>query len=512
MTLAIQASRTLTKEQLCLLEPVPEPCAIVIFGASGDLTERKLMPSLFYLAEQNIMPKNYYVLGVARTPLTETAFQEKLRSALPKGAPTEKMKAFLSRLHYLSGDYADVTLYQQLTQVLRDLDKKYGVDNKRLFYLSTPPSLYADIIDRLGESGLSRADRAPQCWTRVVIEKPFGHSLASAQELNKNIRFILEEKQIYRIDHYLAKETVQNILMFRFANIMFDPIWNRNYIDHVQITAAEELGVEHRAGYYEQAGVLRDMFQNHLLQVLSLIAMEPPANMEADAMRNRRLDVLKSIRSMSPLDVEKNTVCAQYGPGEINGQKAAGYLEEKGVNPHSRIATYAAIRFDLDNWRWQGVPFYIRSGKRLADRTVDISIHFKFVPASIFKPLLADQLSPNVLRFRIQPDEGISMSFEAKHPGPKLCMSTVTMNFGYQDTFKTPPPESYARLFQDAMIGDQTLFARSDQVEESWKIIDPIINHWESAGGPPLPVYPAGSWGPSEADSLLAQTGRVWDV
>jgi glucose-6-phosphate 1-dehydrogenase len=364
----------------------------------------------------------------------------------------------------------------------------------------------------LGENQLATSHQDPkQGWSRVIIEKPFGQSLESSQKLNHEIRRYLREEQIYRIDHYLAKETVQNILMFRFANLMFEPVWNRNYVDHVQITAAEQLGVEHRAGYYEQSGVLRDMFQNHLLQLMTLISMEPPCSLEANAVRSRRMDVLRSVRVLSPSEIENNTVVGQYGSGKIEEKNVIGYRQENGVNPNSRIATFAALKLEVDNWRWQGVPFYIRCGKRLADRLVEISVHFKRVPTSIFKPLLADQLSPNILKFRIQPDEGISMRFEAKHPGPKLCMSTVTMNFGYQDTFKTPPPESYARLFQDSMLGDQTLFARSDQVEESWRIIDPIVNFWEDQKSPEVPIYASGSWGPKESDTLIAQTGRSWE-
>lgn len=512
MNSSILASKVFTKEELCLLEQVSEPCALVIFGASGDLSHRKLFPSLYYLIDHNLIPKSFYVLGVARSPMTDQQFRDGIKASMPEGADPKHITNLLDRCFYIPGEYGESSLYQSLKTAMGELDKKYQVQGHHVFYLSTPPSLYADIVNRLGEAALIHHQVAPErSWGRVVIEKPFGNSLASSHELNQKIHRYLGESQIYRIDHYLAKETVQNILMFRFANVLFEPVWNRNYVDHVLITVAEELGVEHRAGYYEQSGVLRDMFQNHLLQLMALIAMEPPCSLEADAVRGRRTDVLRSIKRLSPLDIQHNTVVGQYGAGRIDGVPVPAYRQEKQVNPNSRIATFAAAKFEIDNWRWQGVPFYIRSGKRLPERVADISVHFKRVPTSIFKPLLADQLSPNILRFRIQPDEGIAMRFEAKHPGPKLCMSTVTMNFGYQETFKTPPPESYARLLQDAMLGDQTLFARADGVEESWRIIDPICEFWESQDAPELPIYPAGSWGPAQAETLLNQSGRSWD-
>ncbi len=513
MARSILASKVFTKEELCLLEQVPEPCGIVIFGASGDLANRKLFPSLFHLADHDLLPKDFYVVGVARTKMTDAEFREKIRASIPKDANPKHIQNILDRSFYVSGEYGQSAMYADLKNLVEQKDKQFRIKNKHVFYLSTPPSLYADIVDRLGESGLIHHETKPEDgWGRVVIEKPFGQSLQSSHELNQKIHHYLSEGQIYRIDHYLAKETVQNILMFRFANVLFEPVWNRNYVDHVQITSAEELGVEHRAGYYEQSGVLRDMFQNHLLQLMSLIAMEPPCSLDADAVRSRRTDVLKSIKRMSALDIQSSTVCGQYGQGAIEGLgKVQAYRQEKGVDPLSKIATFAAIKFDIDNWRWQGVPFYIRSGKRMPTRTTDIAVHFKRVPTSIFRPLMADQLAPNVLCFRIQPDEGIAIGFEAKHPGPKLCMSTVTMNFGYQDTFKTPPPESYARLLQDSMLGDQTLFAKGDGVEESWRIIDPICEFWESKNASDIPIYPSGSWGPKEAEVLIHQTGHSWD-
>jgi glucose-6-phosphate 1-dehydrogenase len=510
MSTSLLASRVYSKEELCLFEKKPDDCGIVIFGASGDLTERKLIPSLFHLAEKQLLPPNYYVIGLARTQNSNEGFRDKVKAALSKSKNQELVKRFSERFYYLTGRYDDPATFKSLGKTLTDLDHKYKIDQKRIFYLSTPPSLYPVIISELGEAGLSKPPRGKNKWVRVIIEKPFGQSLATAKELNHEVKKVLKENQIYRIDHYLGKETVQNILMFRFANILFEPVWNRNYIDHVQITAAEQLGVEHRAGYYEQTGILRDMFQNHLLELVALIAMEPPSSMEADAVRDKKVDVLRSVKIPKPLDVEKNVVYGQYGPGQIGNKSVPGYKEEPKVNPESRTPTFAAIKLELENWRWQGAPFYIRSGKRLPERVVEVSVHFKHVPTSIFKPLLADQLSPNVLKFRIQPNEGIVMSFEAKHPGPKLCMSTVTMDFGYQDTFGTPPPESYARLLLDSMLGDQTLYARSDEVEASWRIMDPFIEFLDSKTQPPILVYPAGSWGPKEAESMLAAHGRLW--
>lgn len=490
----IHASQVFTKEQLCLMEQKPEPCAIVIFGASGDLAHRKLIPSLEYLRENKLLPDSWYLLGVSRKPFEP-----------PKDADSD----FSQRCHSLTGDYADSGLYRTLQKTLTDLDKKYGVQGRRLFYLATPPDLFTVIADQLGTSGLSKAS-GENAWVRIVVEKPFGRDLASAQALNQSMHRSFQEDQIYRIDHYLGKETVQNILIFRFANTLFEPSWNRDSINHVQITAAETLGVEHRASYYESAGVLRDMFQNHLLQLLALTAMEPPARFEAGAVHDKKRDIFKAVRARTMLEWETASVFGQYQGGTIDGRNLPGYRDESGVAKTSGTPTFAALKLEIDNWRWQGVPFYLRSGKRLQSRDTEIAVHFKGVPVSIFQPLLASSLSPNVLRFRIQPNEGVSICFEAKHPGPKLCLSTVTMDFNYEDTFGTPPPEAYARLFLDAMIGDQTLFTRADGAEETWRILKPLLELLEEKKEKIVRPYSAGSWGPKESDQLLERDNRAW--
>ncbi len=455
------------------------------------------------------MPKKFFIVGMGRTPLSDEEFRKSILDNFEEGE-TEKARAFVSRVRYVAGNYSDAAVYKKICETAHETAKSNGIGNKLLFYMATPPSIYKEILKNLAACGLTKGKNKKGEWFRVVIEKPFGNSLGSAQDLNEMVAEVLEEDQVYRIDHYLGKETVQNILMFRFANIIFEPVWNRNFIDHVQITCAEPGGVGHRAGYYEQAGILRDMFQNHILQLVALIAMEPPRTMEAEAVRDRRLEVLKAIHPAKQLDIEKNLVLGQYGSGVVDGNNVLPYRKEKNIDPESNIPTFAALKIELENWRWQGVPFYLRSGKRLPEHAVEVVIQFKRVPTSIFKPLLADQLSPNILRFRIQPQEGIAMSFEAKHPGPKLCMSTVTMNFGYNETFHTAPPESYARLLLEAMLGDQTLYARRDEVEESWRIIDPYLNYAEKYGGDKLSVYPAHTWGPKGSDELIQADGRAW--
>jgi glucose-6-phosphate 1-dehydrogenase len=502
-------SKVYTKDELCLMEQVPDPCGIVIFGASGDLTHRKLLPSLFQLAQDKVLPKTCYIVGVGRTQMSDNEFRKTVQKALPTSGPVETGANFAERCSYLSGDYSDSHFYTTLQKQLDSLDQARGIPSRRIFYLSTPPSLYGIIAQQLGMARLTQP-RQKEGWVRLVVEKPFGRDLDSAKRLNNALYEVFNESQIYRIDHYLGKETVQNILMFRFANAIYEPLWNRKYISHVQITAAEADGVEHRAGYYEQAGVLRDMFQNHLFQLLSLVAMEPPVSMEANALRDETAKVVASLRPLGILERVQSAVRGQYAAGSLGNGSVPGYREEPGVNPQSTVETFAALRLELDNWRWQGVPFYLRSGKRLARRVTEISVQFKHVPTSIFKPLMAEQLSSNVLHFRIQPNEGISLCFEAKHPGPKLCMSTVTMEFNYQEAFGTPPPEAYTRLFQDVMLGDQTLFARKDWLNSSWAFLTPLLDFWAEQKQKGLLFCPAGSWGPPEADALITRDGHEW--
>jgi glucose-6-phosphate 1-dehydrogenase len=502
-------SRVITKEELCLLEKVPSSCGIVIFGASGDLTHRKLLPSLMTLSLENLLPKSFYVLGVARSHMSDEEFQAKVLQSLGDlGTPAGRQE-FSKRCSYLSGEYQDAQTYEKLKQKLGVLDTACGTACRHLFYLSTPPSLYEAIVAQLGKMGFADS-RQPEGWVRVVVEKPFGMSLESAEGLSRSLHRVFREKQIYRIDHYLGKETVQNLLMFRFANAIYEPVWNNKYIDHVQIMAAESGGVEHRAGYYESAGVLRDMFQNHLFELLSLIAMEPPSSLVADAVRDEKSKVMASLAFPKDRDWQDQAVRGQYEAGAIEDKVVLGYRQEQDVNPKSTTETFAALKVEIDNWRWHGVPFYLRSGKRMPSRVTDIAVVFKHVPTSVFQPLLAEQISPNILHFRIQPNEGIFLRFEAKHPGPKLCMSSVTMHFDYEEAFGIKPPEAYARLFLDVMLGDQTLFSRQDWLDHSWRFLDPVLNQWREDKDRDLCFYSAGSWGPQEADDLIQRDGRQW--
>jgi glucose-6-phosphate 1-dehydrogenase len=490
------------------IEPTPGPSALVIFGASGDLTRRKLLPAVYQLSRGQRLPAQFAVIGVARTPLSDEDFRQQFRESLREFAGVDASKddvarSLESRLTYLSGEMDNPALYTSLTRRLEEA----GVEGA-LFYLAIPPSAYVTVAENLGAAGLSRSEAG---WRRIIVEKPFGTDLATARALNATLHKHFEEDQIFRIDHYLGKETVQNLMVFRFANGMFEPIWNRRYIDHVQITAAETVGVERRAAYYEGAGALRDMVQNHLMQLLSLVAMEPPTSFTAASVRDRKMDALLSVQPL--VDDENGTddvVRAQYGAGWVDGSEVPGYREEPGVNPQSTTETYTALRFDLDSWRWAGVPFYLRTGKRLPKRTTEIAIQFKRPPMEIFRRVTPTSVSPNLLIVNVQPDEGISIRFEAKLPGTRMQLAPVMMNFRYGTAFGSPVPEAYETLLLDALLGDGTLFARHDFVETSWALITPVHERWAADAGASLPTYEAGEWALPEADALLARDGRRW--
>lgn len=504
--------RVQIRGEFCI-ETTPAPCGMIIFGASGDLTERKLIPSLYHLYRRKLLSKNFYVLGCARSEMTDDAFRAKLRETLAKteknGAATQ-IDDFLKLVYYSAGDYADPSFYRGLCGRLHDLDAGHATGGHHLFYLSTPPTVYLPIIERLDEATLTRECPDGRCWARVIIEKPHGRDLASARELNHRLARFLREDQIYRIDHYLGKETVQNILMFRFANSIFEPIWNRRYIDHVQITVAESLGVEHRAGYYDHSGALRDMFQNHMLQLLTLVAMEPPNSFDADRVRDEKAQLLRSIRPYDLAELDQWFVRGQYGPGQADGM-SRGYRDEPGVAPDSRTETYVAAKIMIEDWRWQGVPFYLRTGKRLARKTSQIAVTFHPIPHSMFSPIRAEEMAPNMLIFNVQPDEGITLNIQAKHPGPKLCMSSLSMSFNYSEIFGEEPPEAYERLLLDCMHGDQTLYVREDAMEITWALLTPVLEAWAAEPDRDgLHEYPSGSWGPKAADELLRRDGAAW--
>jgi glucose-6-phosphate 1-dehydrogenase len=476
------------------------PVSIVIFGASGDLAERKLVPSLFNLCRKDRLPGQFRIVGYGNTEFTDEQFREHLKEGLRQFASfkytDEEWNSFAPHLVYLQGRYTDLADFKRLKDFLKSWEDPAG---NRVYYMATPPTIFPNIIDLLGLTGQLGEENG---WRRVVIEKPFGTDLASARSLNEQIHKALNERQIYRIDHYLGKETVQNILMLRFANTIFEPLWNRNFIDHVEVTVAEEVGVGHRARFYDQVGVLRDMFQNHLLQLVSLVAMEPPASFDATALRNEKVKVLSAIQPMKEADVLNKTVFAQY----------KGYCEEEGVNPHSMTPTYAAVRLQVDNWRWQGVPFYLRSGKSLKEKLSQVTIEFKEPPHLLFPNSNGNHLTPNMLVLYLQPDEGMHLRFEAKVPDTVAEMRSVDMEFHYADSFgKTAIPEAYERLLLDIMTGDASLFTRADEVETAWSLIDPII-HAREAQKQPLGFYEPGSWGPKEADELLARENRKWST
>jgi glucose-6-phosphate 1-dehydrogenase len=501
-------------------ERVPRPTTMVIFGASGDLTKRKLLPALYSLARDRLLSSPFNVVGVARRDIGDGPFRQQMRESCDKYArrrPVEESlwESFSDGIFYVAGTFENPATYEKLKKRLDEIDAHRDTGGNRVFYLSTPPSEYPIIIKQLGEAGLINRERSG-AFTRVIIEKPFGHDLESARALNKEVHEYLREDQTYRIDHYLGKETVQNILVFRFANGIWEPLWNGRYIDHVQLTVAEAIGVEGRGGYFEQAGILRDMVQNHMFQFLCLMAMEPPVAFEAEAVRDEKLKVLRSLRPLpaSPAELQKLVIRGQYGRGFVNGEQRIAYREEQGVAKHSTVETFAALKLHIDNWRWAGVPFYLRAGKALPKRVTEIAIHFKRAPHSLFNDAssrgrLADE--PNVLTIRIQPDEGISLKFFSKVPGPTTDVLPVPMEFRYGTSFGAEPPEAYERLLLDCLLGDGTLFTRGDEVETSWAWIDRIEKAWAAnLPAPEFPNYASGTWGPAEADRLIENDGRVW--
>jgi glucose-6-phosphate 1-dehydrogenase len=486
-----------------------DPCTMVIFGASGDLTKRKLIPALYNLAKDNLLAREFALVGFARPEMTTEQFRatctEEIQQFATGRVDPDIWHWFVRRLYYVSGDFADAGAFERLNATMAEADKEHGTRGNYLYYLATAPAFFSTCILQLGKIGLVNEDDGK--WRRVIIEKPFGRDYDSACALNIEIGKVLHERQIYRIDHYLGKETVQNILAFRFSNGIFEPVWNRNYIDHIQITAAETVGVEKRGGYYETAGTLRDMLPNHLFQLVCLTAMEPPISFDANVVRDEQVKILKALQPFSDRDVFTRTVRGQYGPNQ-NG--VHGYRQEPMVAPGSRTETYAAMKLFIDNWRWADVPFYVRTGKRMTSRVTEIVVQFKRAPFVLFRKTAVDKLEPNRLVLHLQPDEGISLSFGAKMPGPVVRLGGVDMSFNYADYFNAAPQTGYERLMYDCMLGDATLFQRSDMVEAAWHVVAPIQNVWGALDTRDFPNYAAGTWGPAEADELLKQDGRHW--
>jgi glucose-6-phosphate 1-dehydrogenase len=484
----------------CLLEDTPDPCAIVIVGASGDLTARKVIPALFSLYLNGGMPESFLVVGCARTELSDQDFRDKMKDALIDANSMDQSKwpSFARSLLYRTIDYEGQDSFMALTESLKELDREYGTSGNRLFYCAIPPSLYKSTAQMLGKAGLSREGEDRNGWSRIVVEKPFGRDLETAIDLDRSIHEYFKEHQVFRIDHYLAKETVQNILMFRFANAIFEPIWNRRYIDSVSITAAETLGVEHRAGYYEQSGVLRDMFQNHMMQLLSLTAMEPPSLFEADRVRDEKTKVYRALRPFPVENLNEYLVLGQYGEGSIGGVRVPAYRDEPGVSSDSLIPTFAMMKVFLDNWRWQGVPFYLTSGKRLAEKVTEISVKFKEIPHSMFRQTLGKEITANRLNLGIYPDEKITLTFQTKNPGARVRLRDVTMDFHYHQNYSGPVLDAYEKVLLDCMLGDHMLFWRQDGVELCWSFLTPILNQCEicSDRAQMLLPYESGSWGP----------------
>jgi glucose-6-phosphate 1-dehydrogenase len=504
------------------------PCAVVIFGANGDLTKRKLMPALYRLAFEGRLAPGFAVIGISRTDMSNEDFRDRMRESVAKyleDSPFDEdlWRSFAQGLFYMAGDVGDQTAYRRLAECLGEVQKTRQTEGNTLFYLSTQPSQYAVIAEGIGAAGLANGNG----WRRIIIEKPFGHDLTSARELNSRLQKVFDESAIYRIDHYLGKETVQNILAFRFGNGIFEPLWNRRYIDHVQITAAESIGVEGRGAYYQEAGALRDMVQNHLLQVLATVAMEPSATFSADAVRDERSKLLRSIHVMKPGEIAANAVPGQYGPGRVGGEQVPGFRQEKGVDPESQAPTYVAATFLVGNWRWAGVPFYIRTGKYLPKRVSEVAIHFRSAPLAVFRNESGESNGdahegnhdgndanknvavPNLLILRIQPEEGISLKFNSKRPGAGMMLRPVSMDFNYGSSFGERSPSAYETLLLDAIVGDATLYTRQDMVEASWSVVQPILDYWSTQKFA-FANYAAGNWGPAAADEMLARRGHTW--
>jgi glucose-6-phosphate 1-dehydrogenase len=483
------------------------PCVLVVFGASGDLTSRKLMPALAELAKKRQLPSAFAVVGVARTEMSDDDFRQRMEEA--GGEDNPAWASLVKGFRYVVGDYGDHATFDRLEQVVEEVDRERGTGGNRVYYLATVPQVFASVAAELGDHGMAKPKSDSDAFVRIVIEKPFGHDLDSARELDAALHTVFDEKQIYRIDHYLGKETVQNVLALRFANSIFEPMWNRRYIDHVQVTVAESLGVGHRGGFYEHAGAMRDIVQNHVLQVLALTLMEPPATIDAQGIRDEKVKALRAVDSFTSEEVLTEVVRGQYADGWVEGEHVPAYRGEEDVAPDSTTATYVAMRLNVNNWRWAGVPIYVRTGKRLPKRLTEVAIAFQGVPHLPFKAADARGLQPNALVLRIQPDEGISLRFGAKVPGQAFRVRSVAMDFSYGAAFLEEAPDAYERLLLDAMVGDPTLFIRTDEVEQAWRIVDPILKAWEQEEVP-LAFYPAGTWGPKEADQLIERDGRAW--
>jgi glucose-6-phosphate 1-dehydrogenase len=495
---------------------IPPPTAMVIVGGSGDLAHRKIVPALYNLELHRLLPQNFAVVGTSRSEFSDEEYRADMRKAVEEFSRTQPIQhqvweSFANRLYYISGSSSDPDTYSRVGDLLERFDREHGTDGNRLFYLSLIPKLFPDTIRGIGKAGLGGRgwDRG---FSRVVVEKPFGHDLASARELQDLVTHVFPERDVFRIDHYLGKESVQNIIAFRFANGIFEPVWNHHFVDHVQVTVAESLGIEHRGNFYETAGAIRDIFQNHELQVLALIAMEPPAMFEPEDVRNEKAKVLKALRRLDGEAVDANVVRGQYGPGWIDGKEVAGYRQEPDVHPDSTVETYVAAELRVDNWRWAGTPFYVRTGKRLPKRVTEVVVQFKSAPHLPFGEAAQDGLEPNALVLRIQPDEGITLRIGAKVPGPSLEVRSVNMDFSYGTSFGDDLPDAYERLLLDVMLGDPTLFPRWDEVEQAWQVVQPVLDRWAVAPPPDFPSYEAGSWGPKAADGLIARDapGRRW--